>query len=132
MMQMEVGFPGNMKVEAKFRGFSVMTDQPVTGGGENSAPTPFELFLASLATCAGIYVKGFCMQRGLDTENIKLIQEVEPGKKQGMLGKVIIKIQVPKDFPKQYHNALISSANLCAVKKHMQDPPEFEIVTEVA
>jgi putative redox protein len=131
MMKMEVGFPGNAKVEAKFRGFSVMTDQPISGGGDNSAPTPFEVFLASLATCAGIYVKGFCMQRGLDTEHIKLIQEVEPGNKPGMLGKIKIKIQVPDDFPKQYHNALISSANLCAVKKHMQEPPEFEIVTEV-
>ena len=127
MMKMEIDFPGNRKVAANFRGFSVMTDQPEAGGGDNSAPSPFELFLASLGTCAGIYVKGFCLQRGLSTDNIKIIQNVEPGAKPGMIGKVNLKIEVPEDFPEQYKKSLVSVANLCAVKKHLQDPPEFEI-----
>jgi putative redox protein len=47
------------------------------GGGGGSAPTPFWLFLASLGTCAGIYVLGFCRQRGLPTDGIRLVRRVE-------------------------------------------------------
>ena len=125
-MKFEIGFPGNRKINAKFREFEVMTDQPVSGGGDNSAPTPFELFMASIGTCAGIYVKGFCLQRGIDTDDMKIIQTIERGP--SGIGKIILDIQVPDDFPEQYKSALINVANLCAVKKTMLDPPEFEIV----
>jgi len=124
---MKITLPGNRKVNAHFRGFTVHTDQMEAGGGDNTAPTPFELFLASLGTCAGIYVKGFCIKRNIPTDDIKLELITEPGPEPGLLGKVIINIQVPEDFPRQYESALINVANLCAVKKNIQTPPEFEI-----
>ena len=130
MMRMEIGFPGNSKVDAKFRDFVVLTDQPVKHGGDNSAPEPFELFLVSLVTCAGIYVKRFCQERDISTDDIKIIQEVEPGSQKGLLGKIKMEIQVPSDFPDKYKSALINTANLCAVKKNIQNPPEFEITVE--
>ena len=64
-MEMVIDFPGGARVDAHFGPFTVMTDQPSKAGGEDSAPTPFALFLASLGTCAGIYVLGFCRQRNL-------------------------------------------------------------------
>lgn len=127
MLKLEVGFPGNLKVEAKIRNFSVMTDQPKSSGGDDSAPSPFEVFLASLGTCAGIYIKGFCVQRGLETENIKLIQEVNFDRKTGLIDEISMQIMVPADFPAQYHNALIKSAELCAVKRHLKESINFEI-----
>ena len=127
MMRMEIGFPGNRKIAAKFRNFEVMTDQPVSQGGDNTAPAPFELFLASLGTCAGIFIKSFCLQRNLSTDEIKIIQEVEPGPEKGLLGKIKMEIQVSPDFPEQYKPVLINTANLCSVKKVIQNPPDFEI-----
>jgi len=126
-MQMEITFPGNRKIDAHFRGFTVQTDQPQTGGGDNTAPMPFELFLASIGTCAGIYIKGFCLKRNIPTDNIKVMLDTEPGPEPGLLGKISLDIQVPEVFPKQYELALINVANLCSVKKNMQTPPEFEI-----
>ena len=67
-MEMEITFPGGARVDANFGGMTVKTDQPVQGGGQGSAPTPFATFLASIGTCAGIYVLGFCQQRGIPTE----------------------------------------------------------------
>ena len=127
MMRMEIVFPGNRKIAAKFRDFEVMTDQPVSQGGNNTAPAPFELFLASLGTCAGIFVKSFCLQRNLSTDDMKIIQEVERGSEKRLLGKIKLEIQVPPDFPEQYKPALINTANLCSVKKVIQNPPDFEI-----
>lgn len=127
MMQLEVGFPGNLKVEAKVRDFSVMTDQPKRSGGQDTAPSPFELFLSALGTCAGIYIKSFCIQRGLDTDQIKLIQDVDFDMKSGLIDTISMQILVPEDFPQRYNKALIKSASLCAVKKHLHESIKFEI-----
>lgn len=130
-MDMKITFPGNKRVAADYHGFSILTDQPLQGGGDNSAPAPFDLFLASLGTCAGIYVLGFCQQRGLPTEGIELIQRHEYNMEKRMIGRISIDIVVPPEFPEKYREALVHTASLCAVKKHIQDPPEFEITTVV-
>ena len=129
-MDMIIDFPGGAKVDAHFGAFTVETDQPATGGGEGSAPSPFEVFLSSIGTCAGIYVLGFCKQRDLPTEGIRIIEHINPNRMTGMIDKIELEIQVPPSFPKQYYNALIRSADLCKVKKTLEHPPQFEIVTK--
>lgn len=130
-MEMIIDFPGGARVDAHYNGFTIKTDQSPRGGGEGSAPEPFATFLASIGTCAGIYVLSFCKQRGIDTEGIQLIQRLYPGTVPGLIGKIELEIQVPDTFPEKYHNALINSASKCAVKRHLENPPEFEIHTEV-
>ena len=130
-MRMEILLLENRKVAAKFKGFEVVTDQPVSNGGDNSAPAPFDLFLSSIGTCAGIYVLGFCQQRGLSTEGIELKQSLEFNPVTRMIGKINLDIQVPSDFPEKYYDALVKSAELCAVKRHMEDTPDFEVKTVV-
>ncbi len=131
-MEMIIDFPGGARVDAHFGPYTVMTDQPPMGGGSGSAPTPFALFLSSIGTCAGIYVLGFCRQRGLSTEGIRIVQRVNSNPATGMVGSIDLEIQVPADFPQKYYDALINSARLCAVKKHLEQPPEFNITTRVA
>ncbi len=130
-MEMIIDFPGGAKVDAHFGGFTVSTDQPPAGGGEGSAPTPFSLFLASIGTCAGIYVLGFCRQRGLPTEGIQIKESVHKNPATGMVEKIDLAILVPPTFPEKYYDSLIRSAQLCAVKKHLENPPLFEISTQV-
>ncbi len=117
---MEILFPGGKRVDALFDGFTVQTDQPVSSGGENSAPAPFDLFLASIGTCAGIYILSFCQQRSIPTEEIRLVQNNGRNPETGFL-EIGIDIVVPSGFPEKYRNALIRSAELCAVKKHITD-----------
>lgn len=129
-MEITIDFPGGARVDAHFDQFSVKTDQPPMGGGEGSAPTPFAVFLSSLGTCAGIYVLGFCRQRSLPTDGIRIIQRMQNNPMTGMIGKIELEIQVPPSFPEKYRPSLIKSAELCAVKKHMENPPKFEITTK--
>lgn len=128
-MEMIIDFPGGAKVDAHFDSFTVQTDQPPRGGGEGSAPMPFDLFLASIGTCAGIYVLGFCRNRDIPTEGIRIIERVHHNDETGMVDKIDLEIQVPPSFPREYHSALIRSAELCKVKKTLEQPPRFEIVT---
>jgi putative redox protein len=128
-MEMTVDFPGGARVNAHFGPYTVETDQPKEDGGEGTAPAPFDLFLASLATCAGFYVLGYCKTRGIPTEGIKLTQKMEYDPAGKMVQKVRIEIQLPPEFPSKYHSAVIRAAGACFVKKHLENPPSFEIVT---
>ncbi len=128
-MEMEISFPGGKRVDAKYNGFTIKTDQSVKSGGKGSAPEPFNYFLASIGTCAGIYVLSFCQQRNIPFENIKLIQKTEYRPNGKMIAKITIDIELPTDFPAKYKKAVVSAAQLCTVKKHLEDPPEFSIIT---
>lgn len=128
-MEMIIDFPGGARVDAHFDSFTVKTDQPAMGGGEDSAPTPFALFLSSIGTCAGIYVLGFCKQRGLPTEGIRIVERVNRNPTNGMVEKIDLEIQVPPSFPQKYYDSLVRSAELCAVKKHLEHPPSFDVYT---
>jgi ribosomal protein S12 methylthiotransferase accessory factor len=126
-MEMLIDFPGGSRVDAHFGGFTVNTDQPPA----SSAPSPFEMFLASIGTCAGIYVLGFCQQRGLPTTDIRIVERVIHSQLTHMVEKIDLEIQVPATFPEKYRESLIRSAELCAVKKHLENPPRFNISTIV-
>ena len=125
-MEMIIDFPGGSRVDAHFGQFTVATDQPPVA----SAPTPFALFLSSIGTCAGIYVLGFCQQRGLPTQGIRIVERTHNAAN-GMVQKIDLEIQVPPSFPEKYRDSLIRSAELCAVKKHLENPPRFEVTTQV-
>jgi len=130
-MELIIDFPGGARVDAHYGPYTIMTDQPLAGGGNGSAPTPFALFLASMGTCAGIYVLGFCQQRNLPTEGIRIVQRMHRSIQTGLMSKIDLEIQVPPSFPEKYHASLIRSAQLCAVKKHLETPPAFDISTKV-
>jgi len=129
LTNMDIIFPGGKKVEAHYKGFNIQTDQPKNNSGEGSAPTPFDLFLSSIGTCAGVYVLNFCQERNINTDNIKLTLAIDKDNETGMIGKIEIIINLPADFPEKYKQAVIKTAQLCTVKKHLQNPPVIEIKT---
>jgi len=126
---MEITFDGGKIITAHTHGHSIITDQPVDNGGTNTAPAPFDIFLASIGTCAGIYVKSFCDNRNIPTEGIKIIQTQEWNQETGLPTAVKIDIKVPEGFPEKYKASLVHVAELCKVKKSIANPPRFEIVT---
>jgi putative redox protein len=130
-MEMTIDFPGGARVDAHFGPFTVMTDQPSASGNQGSAPTPFALFLASIGTCAGIYVLGFCNQRNLPTQGIMIVEKVHSNPMTGMVERIDLEIQVPPEFPDKYYPALVKSAEQCKVKQHMEKPPAWNIYTQV-
>ncbi len=127
----EITFDGGKVVSAHSHGHIIKTDQPVTSGGQDSAPAPFELFLASIGTCAGIYVKSFCDNRKIPAENIKIIQTAEYDEETGLPVSIKLDIQLPADFPERYKEAVISVAELCKVKKTIAAQPVFKVIASI-
>jgi putative redox protein len=130
-MDMIITFPGGRKVDAAYQGHVIRTDQKAEGGGEGSAPEPYTLFLASIGTCAGIYVLTFCQTRSIPTDGIRIVQSHTFDPEEHRMTKIRLDIQVPPDFPEKYRKALAKAADLCAVKRAIAHPPEFEIATSV-
>ena len=126
-MDIEIKLLGKKRVAAHFDGYEVVSDQPIEDGGMGAAPAPFDLFLASLATCAGFFVQSFCEARGISTDGLIMSQHSEWDEKTHLVSKVEIKIHLPASFPEKYRASIVAAANQCTVKKHLQQPPQLLI-----
>jgi putative redox protein len=127
-MDINVTFPGGKRITAQVGAHHIETDQPIAFGGEDAAPAPFELFLASIATCAGLYALGFLQARDLPTEGLAIHQHVETDPETGTLARVFVDLTLPADFPSKYRDPIIRAMENCKVKKAMTARPAVEIV----
>jgi putative redox protein len=129
-MEMEILFPGGKRVDSKYRGFVVKTDQPKSEGGDGSAPEPYDLMLAALGTCAGVNVLYFCESRNIPPEGINVSMSIEKNDKTHLAERVQVHIKLPDTFPEKYQAALKRAADLCAVKRTFSSPPDISVVAE--
>ncbi|NUO49018.1 MAG: osmotically inducible protein OsmC [Polyangiaceae bacterium] len=127
MNTIEVTFPGGKRVDARVGPYVVHTDQPVDAGGEGAAPGPFDLFLASVATCAGIYVLGFCQARGLSSEGIGLRQHAELDPETKLPTRIRLELVLPPSFPEKYRAAIVRATEGCKVKKTILAGPPITV-----
>ncbi|HSP33350.1 MAG TPA: OsmC family protein [Thermoanaerobaculia bacterium] len=126
-MSYEVTFPGGVVVEATYGGHTVRTDQPVTDGGTDTAMSPFALFFSSMATCMGFYALRFCQQRNLNTAGLGLTLTPIRDPEGRRVATVHVDVRTPPDFPEKYRDALFRAVDHCTVKRHILEPPQFEI-----
>lgn len=130
-MELEIYFEENKKVNARLNGSVIRTDQSKKGGGDESAPEPFSLFLASIGTCAGIYVKSFCDKRGLDSSKVRIVQRHKFNPETRLIDHIELEAILPDDFPSKYRNAIINAMDLCTVKRHLKQPPKITAITNI-
>ena len=128
-MLMEISFPGGMAVDAAYKGFTIHTDQPAAKGGAGSGPSPFELFLSSIGTCAGFFALRFCQERQIDTHGLRLTLDPEMDPDTHRVARLTIDVHLPAGFPEKYRAAILRTIDQCSVKRHILEPPEFQVRT---
>ncbi len=126
----EVAFSGGKKVDVILGDLVVKTDQPLKDGGEGSAPNPSQLFLASVAGCAGYFVQEFCRSRDISTEGLRLTMDREYDSKLRRYVRLSLTLTLPSGFPDKYKKAIRRAVEACPVKKSIETPPEFELTVE--
>ena len=131
-MEMTIDFPGGKQVNATYKGFTVRTDQPRSEGGDASAPEPYDLFLASIGTCAGVYIVYFCESRDIPTDGISLTLEFTRNDTSHLMEKIAIAIHLPTGFPAKYRKAVVRAAEMCTVKRNLVQPPEIVVTAAIA
>jgi ribosomal protein S12 methylthiotransferase accessory factor len=124
---MKVAFPGGVRADVTVGGHTIRTDQPVEYGGEDSAADPFDLFLASLAACAGFYALRFCQARDLPPDGLQVTLDTVQDPESKLHSHLRIGIRLPDGFPEKYHGPIMRAVNACSVKKHLANPPEIEV-----
>lgn len=129
--EIKVTFPGGVRVDAEYKGRIIQTDQPVYQGGEGTAPAPFDLFLASIATCAGFYVMAFCQKRGISTEKVSVLMKTIRNPESKRIERILIEVQLPPEFPERYKSAVIKAVDVCSVKAYILNPPQFETEAKI-
>ena len=122
-----VDFAGEKRINARVGDFLIQTDQPVKYGGAAAAPAPFELFLASIATCAGIYAWNFCETRRLPTEGLNLEMDCISDPQKKIIDEIRLRLTLPAGFPEKYRQGIVRAMEQCTVKRHMQQSPQFNI-----
>jgi ribosomal protein S12 methylthiotransferase accessory factor len=125
-MKIDVTFPGGVAVDATVKNRVIHTDQPAPAGAD-SGPSPFDLFLGSIATCAGFYALRFCQERSLSTDGLGVTLEAIRAVAGGPVTTIEIELRLPQDFPPKYVDAIQRAVDHCAVKRHMMTPPEFRL-----
>lgn len=130
-MEMKVTFPAGERVDAVYKGFLIRTDQPEASGGTATAPTPFDYFIASIATCAGIYVLSFFKERKLSSAGLELTVSTVKDRARQRVSEIVIKLSLPAGFPEKYRAAIVRAVDLCSVKKHILEPPAFKTIVEI-
>ena len=124
-MEMKIHFPGGKRVTSTYKGFTVETDQPKSEGGNDSAPEPYDLFLASIGTCAGVYIVYFCESRNIPIDDISMTLHFERNEASHLMEKITLDVNLPPDFPQKYKKAVIRAAQMCTVKRNLIQPPEI-------
>lgn len=123
---MKITFEGNKKVNVRVKDFDIRTDQAISQGGEASAPTSIDLFLASLGSCSGVFVLNFLKKHNLP-ETVYLTLDPVWDIQEYVIEKVVVTIHIPKDFPEGYDNALVEVAKRCLVARHVSIKHEIQI-----
>lgn len=127
LKKIKVEFGDGKRLNATGDDFTAGTDLPVNGGGEGTAPTPLDLFITSLATCAAHYARSFCESKAITMSGIALNVEYDQNPETSHISKVNYLLTLPEGFPEKYKAALLRSIDLCSVKKHLMNPPAFEL-----
>ena len=126
-MEIKVNFLDNLRLEAKFDDFTVITDQPIRYKGDGSAPSPFDYFLASSALCAAYFVRVYCLARDIPTDDIRLshnnIVDPENRHKQHF----DIQVELPETISDKDRQGILRAIDRCTVKKAIQASPDFQI-----
>src|SRR4029453_5998182 len=125
-MAMEITFPGGMAVDAHYKGFRIRTDQPLALGGSAAAPSPFDLFLASLGACAGYYALRFCQERELSAAGLGLTLHFDRGADGKSVDAVRVEMRLPRGSREKYRVAILGAITHCRVNGQLAPPPRFE------
>ena len=130
MEPFKITFPGNQRVDVAYKSFTMQTDQTAENGGDETAPEPFELFLAGLGSCAGIYAKSFCDARDISTSGMQLVLDAAMEEGKTLLQGIKIVLYVNQEFPEKYIRAIIKTMDMCAVKNQLH--PDIRVASSVA
>ena len=128
-MELKVTLEGGKRVATRVGNHVIETDQPKESGGDDSAPAPYDLFLASIATCVGFYIQSYCETKDIDVTGIRITLNATRDPESRQVSGFVTTIEVPPSLPDKLYPVLCKVAEQCAVKKTIMSNPSFVVKT---
>ena len=119
-----------MEIEIKFDQSGRIV--PYMNGGEITMNvSPFLIFLATAGMCSAVFVQAFLNQRGISTDDVKIVQKMKYDYATNQVQEIDIHVDLPEGFPEKYNNAVKKVVDQCPVKQHLLNPPSFNVITNI-
>jgi putative redox protein len=118
---------GGDRFRITLRQHSVTVDQPVADGGEDSAPTPTELFVGSLVACVAFYARRFLARRGLSAAGLGVSADFSMAAHPSRVDAVTLRLELAEPLPLELQATLLQFVSHCTVHSSLQTPPEVRI-----
>jgi uncharacterized OsmC-like protein len=127
MSAVEVEYTDGERYEVAVRGHRLVVDQPLPDGGADSAATPTELFVVSLATSVAYYAGRYLARLGLPRDGLRIHAGFEMASRPARVGSVRLRVTVPPGFPPERLAGLHAVASHCTVHNTLRQPPSVDI-----
>jgi LmbE family N-acetylglucosaminyl deacetylase/uncharacterized OsmC-like protein len=124
---MRVEYRGGDQFDVNVRGHIIAVDQPVKDGGDDTAPTPTELFIASLASCVAFYARRYLARHNLPTDGLAVEATFAMGSKPARVAGIQVRLVVPDGVPPERLDALLAVASHCTVHNTLERTPDVSI-----
>ncbi|MEO8519016.1 MAG: OsmC family protein [Dermatophilaceae bacterium] len=124
---MRVEHCGGDRFDIDVRGHHITVDQPVRHGGEDTAATPTELFVASLASCVAFYARRYLARHNLPTEGLAVEATFEMGSRPARVAGITLHLIVPEGVPAERREPLLAVASHCTVHNTLAAAPDVSI-----
>lgn len=128
--EMLVRHLGGDRFAVEVRGHTITVDQPVDLGGEDTDPTPTELFVAGLASCIAFYARRFCKRHDIDPDGLEVATSYALGGRPARVTELAVRITPPAALPEERREAFLAVASHCTVHNTLDEPPAVDITLE--
>jgi uncharacterized OsmC-like protein len=118
---------GGDRFDINVRGHVIRTDQPAGDGGEDTGPTPTELFVASLAGCVAFYARRYLDRHNLPTEGLAVEADFRMGSRPARVARIDVHLTIPAGVPAERREALLAVASHCTVHNSLTTVPEISV-----
>ena len=118
---------GNDRFEIRVREHRLQVDQPLSDGGDDTAPTPTELFISSLAACVAFYARRYLARHDLPTEGLAVDASFTMASRPARVGEITVHLELPVGVPEDKREALLAVASHCTVHNTLVTPPKITI-----
>jgi len=124
---MRVEHRGGDQFDISVRGHVITVDQPVKDGGDDTAPTPTELFVASLASCVAFYARRYLARHSLPTEGLAVEATFDMGSRPARVAGITLRVILPDGVPAERRDPLLAVATHCTVHNTLETTPDVSI-----
>jgi putative redox protein len=126
MARISVKHRHGQSFDIRVRGYALISDEPVTLGGDDEGPTPTELMVAGLAACAADEAVTCLIASGEMFEPVEIGADFAWDPATCRVGSIRISVSMPDGISTSTRDNVLRAMLSCPARKMLTEPPTVE------